>query len=185
MNAPARLPLPPALRRYGGGAGVHTAARCAKNVPVAIIGAGFTGLSTALHLPSGGAGDGLESAKSRAGAPRANNRRPDQSRPQQTRPDRERFRPRTRPPHDRVFLRTTNFTLDLIRRYQIPCEARQNGTLRAPIMPPAPRNRGDRKAMHRRGMPVTLLNAAKMREMTGNDRYLCAMLDSRGGDFIR
>ena len=26
---------------------------------------------------------------------------------------------------------TTNFTFDLIRRYQIPCEARQNGTLRA------------------------------------------------------
>src|SRR5205807_1416984 len=26
---------------------------------------------------------------------------------------------------------TTNYTFDLIRRYQIPCEARQNGTLRA------------------------------------------------------
>ena len=31
-------------------------------------------------------------------------------------------------------------------------------------------------------MPVTLLNREQMREMTGTDRYLCAMLDSRGGD---
>jgi glycine/D-amino acid oxidase-like deaminating enzyme len=31
-------------------------------------------------------------------------------------------------------------------------------------------------------MPVTLLDAAKMREMTGTDRYLCAMWDARGGD---
>jgi glycine/D-amino acid oxidase-like deaminating enzyme len=34
----------------------------------------------------------------------------------------------------------------------------------------------------RRGMPVTLLNREQMREMTGTDRYLCAMLDRRGGD---
>ena len=31
-------------------------------------------------------------------------------------------------------------------------------------------------------MPVTLLDRAKLREITGTDRYLCAMLDSRGGD---
>ena len=31
-------------------------------------------------------------------------------------------------------------------------------------------------------MPVTLLNREQMREMTGTDRYLCAMLDNRGGD---
>jgi glycine/D-amino acid oxidase-like deaminating enzyme len=78
---------------------------------------------------------------------------------------------------------TTNFTLDLIRRYQIPCEARQNGTLRAAY------NEASAAAIEstarqciRRGMPVTLLDAADMREMTGSDRYLCAMFDSRGGD---
>ena len=31
-------------------------------------------------------------------------------------------------------------------------------------------------------MPVTLLDREQMREMTGTDRYLCAMLDERGGD---
>ncbi|HQQ59408.1 MAG TPA: FAD-dependent oxidoreductase, partial [Thermomonas sp.] len=33
----------------------------------------------------------------------------------------------------------------------------------------------------RRGMPVELLDAAAMREATGTDRYLCALLDRRGG----
>jgi len=42
------------LRRYGGGAGVHTAARCRQERAVAIIGGGFTGLSTALHLAEQG-----------------------------------------------------------------------------------------------------------------------------------
>src|SRR5256885_11282862 len=78
---------------------------------------------------------------------------------------------------------TTNVTFDLIRRYQIPCEARQNGTLRAAY------NAASAAAIenivaqcNRRGMPVTLLNREQMREMTGADRYLCAMLDNRGGD---
>src|SRR6202171_2314896 len=78
---------------------------------------------------------------------------------------------------------TTNFTLDLIRRYQIPCEARQNGTLRAAYnAASAAAIEATAKQCIRRGMPATLLYAAKMREMTGTDRYLCAMLDIRGGD---
>jgi hypothetical protein len=39
--------------------------------------------------------------------------------------------------------------------------------------------------MHPRGMPVTLLNRDQMREMTGTDRYLCAMLDSAAATCIR
>jgi len=78
---------------------------------------------------------------------------------------------------------TTNFTLDLIRRYQIPCEARQNGTLRAAYHAASA---AGIEATAKQCIPPrhagALLNAAKMREMTGNDRYLCAMLDSRGGD---
>ena len=31
-------------------------------------------------------------------------------------------------------------------------------------------------------MPVTLLDREAVRETTGTDRYLCAMLDARGGD---
>ena len=34
-------------------------------------------------------------------------------------------------------------------------------------------------------MPVTLLDRTKLRDITGTDRYLCAMLDSRGGKVPR
>ncbi|MGY4430597.1 hypothetical protein ACVWWO_003074 [Bradyrhizobium sp. F1.13.1] len=78
---------------------------------------------------------------------------------------------------------TTNFTHDLIRRYQIPCEARQNGTLRAAY------NQASAAAIETtarqctaRGMPVSYLNREQLRAMTGTDRYVGAMLDTRGGD---
>src|SRR5438132_13340852 len=69
------------------------------------------------------------------------------------------------------------------RRYQIPCEARQNGTLRAAYNEAsAAAIENTAKQCIRRGMPVRLLDREQMREMTGTDRYLCAMLDNRGGD---
>jgi glycine/D-amino acid oxidase-like deaminating enzyme len=78
---------------------------------------------------------------------------------------------------------TTNFTFDLIRRYQIPCEARQNGTFRAAY------NAASAVAIERtaeqclrRGMPVALFDHAAMCEATGADRYSRALFDSRGGD---
>ena len=33
----------------------------------------------------------------------------------------------------------------------------------------------------KRGMPVEFLDGARMREATGTDRYLCAVVDKRGG----
>ena len=57
---------------------------------------------------------------------------------------------------------------DLIRRYQIPCEARQNGTLRAAYNEASAAGiESTAKQCIRRGMPVTLLNREQMREMTG------------------
>ena len=81
---------------------------------------------------------------------------------------------------------TTNATFDLIRRYQIPCEARQNGTLRAAYNEAsAAAIEKTAKQCIRRGMPVTLLNREQLREMTGTDRYLCAMLDAVAATCIR
>ena len=55
MNAPVRLPLPPSLYADTAVAPVSTTPLDAdRNVPVAIIGGGFTGLSTALHLAEQG-----------------------------------------------------------------------------------------------------------------------------------
>src|SRR3977135_1524845 len=78
---------------------------------------------------------------------------------------------------------TPVFTLDLIRRHRIACEARQNGTLRAAY------HEANAAAVAktaeqgiRRGMPVTVFDRDALREATGTDRYVCAMLDRRGGD---
>lgn len=185
MNAPARLPLPPSPYAETAVAPIATPPLEAdKSVPVAIIGGGFTGLSTALHLAEQGVQATVLEAQEPGWGASGNNG--------------GQINPGLKHDPDRIeadfgtelgrrmiefSYGTTNFTLDLIRRYQIPCEARQNGTLRAAY------NEASAAAIAataeqciRRGMPVTLLDAADMREMTGTDRYLCAMLDSRGGD---
>ena len=78
---------------------------------------------------------------------------------------------------------TPTFTFDLIRRLGIACEARQNGTLRAAYheMNAAAVETTAEQCM-RRDMPVSLLDRSALREVTGADRYVRAMLDSRGGD---
>jgi glycine/D-amino acid oxidase-like deaminating enzyme len=185
MNAPARLPLPPSLYADTAVAPTSTPPLDAdKNVRVAIIGGGFTGLSTALHLAEQGVqATVLEAQEPGWGASGNNGGQINpglKHDPDQIEAD---FGAELGRRMIEFSYGTTNFTLDLIRRYQIPCEARQNGTLRAAYnAASAAAIEATAKQCIRRGMPVTLLDAAKMREMTGTDRYLCAMLDSRGGD---
>src|ERR1700751_1240557 len=180
-----RLPLPPSLYADTAVAPVATPPLDTdKNVSVAIIGGGFTGLSTALHLAEQGvSATVLEAQEPGWGASGNNggNTNPGLKHdPDQIEAD---FGADLGRRMVEFSYGTTNFTHDLIRRYQIPCEARQNGTLRAAY------NEASAAAIEitakqciRRGMPVTLLDAAKMREITGTGRYLCAMLDARGGD---
>ena len=185
MNAPAQLPLPPSLYADTAVAPTPTPPLAGdKNVSVAIIGGGFTGLSTALHLAEQGVDVTVLEAQQPGWGASGNNG--------------GQVNPGLKHDPDQIeadfgadlggrmiafAYGTTNFTLDLIRRYQIPCEARQNGTLRAAYNEAsAAAIENTAKQCIRRGMPVTLLNREQMREMTGTDRYLCAMLDSRGGD---
>jgi glycine/D-amino acid oxidase-like deaminating enzyme len=185
MNAPVRLPLPPSLYADTAVAPTSTPPLDAdRNVPVAIIGGGFTGLSTALHLAEQGVqATVLEAQEPGWGASGNNGGQVNpglKHDPDQIEAD---FGPELGRRMIDFSYGTTNFTLDLIRRYQIPCEARQNGTLRAAYnAASAAAIESTAKQCIRRGMPVTLLDAAKMREMTGTDRYLCAMWDARGGD---
>src|SRR3954453_14477034 len=183
MNSPVRLPLPPSLYADTAVAPIATPPLDAdKSVPVVIIGGGFPGLSTALHLAEQGVQATVLEAQEPGWGASGNNGghvnpglKPD---PDQIEAD---FGPELGSRMIDFAYGTTNFTLDLIRRYQIPCEARQNGTLRAAYHPAsAAAVEATARQCIRRGMPVTLLDAAKLREMTGNDRYLCAMLDSRG-----
>jgi glycine/D-amino acid oxidase-like deaminating enzyme len=185
MNAPVRLPLPPSLYADTAVAPTSTPPLDAdRNVPVAIIGGGFTGLSTALHLAEQGVqATVLEAQEPGWGASGNNGGQVNpglKHDPDQIEAD---FGAELGRRMIDFFYGTTNFTLDLIRRYQIPCEARQNGTLRAAYnAASAAAIENTAKQCIRRGMPVTLLDAAKMCEMTGTDRYLCAMRDARGGD---
>ena len=72
---------------------------------------------------------------------------------------------------------------DLVERHQIICEARQGGTIRAAK---SRRNaeavRASAEAAARRGDPAAFLDRAAIAEATGTGRYLCGMLDRRGGN---
>src|SRR6266571_1344555 len=155
-----------------------------RTVSVAIIGGGFAGLSTALHL----AGQGTDAIVLEAQEPGwgASGNNGGQLNPGL------KLDPDTIEATFGVELgrrmiafayNTPVFTLDLIRRHRIACEARQNGTLRAAYHEAnAAAVEKTAEQCIRRGMPVTVLDRNALREATGTDRYVRAMLDARGGD---
>ena len=155
-----------------------------KTVSVAIIGGGFAGLSTALHLAEQGIDTIVLEAQEPGWGASGNNG--------------GQLNPGLKLDPDTIeaafgadlgrrmiafAYNTPTFTLDLIRRLGIACEARQNGTLRAAFHEAnAAAVEKTAEQCIRRGMPVTLLDRNAVREATGTDRYVRAMLDRRGGD---
>ncbi|MDB5378639.1 MAG: FAD-dependent oxidoreductase [Rubritepida sp.] len=151
---------------------------------VCVIGGGFTGLSAALHLAEAGTDVILIEAEEPGWG--ASGRNGGQVNPGlKLNPDEVeadfgaemggRMLALSYGGPDAVF--------ELIRRHQIQCEARQEGTIRAGI--------GAANAATiaitagqcaRRGGPVEMLDAAGTAALTGTDRYAGAMLDRRGGD---
>jgi glycine/D-amino acid oxidase-like deaminating enzyme len=155
-----------------------------KTVSVAIIGGGFAGLSTALHLAEQGTDAIVLEAQEPGWGASGNNGG-------QLNPglklDPDTVEATFGPDLGRRMIAfawdTPTFTLDLIRRLGISCEARQNGTLRAAYHEAnAAAVEKTAEQCIRRGMPVTLLDRNAVREATGTDRYVRAMLDRRGGD---
>jgi glycine/D-amino acid oxidase-like deaminating enzyme len=155
-----------------------------RTVSVAIVGGGFTGLSTALHLAEQGTDAIVLEAREPGWGASGNNG--------------GQLNPGLKLDPDTIGATfgadlgrrmiafawdTPTFTLDLIRRLRIACEARQNGTLRAAYHEAnAAAVEKTAEQCIRRGMPVTLLDRNAVRETTGTDRYVRAMLDRRGGD---
>jgi glycine/D-amino acid oxidase-like deaminating enzyme len=179
------LPLPPSLYAATAVPALQLPRLEAdRTVKVAIIGAGFAGLSTALHL----AEQGVEAIVLEANEPgwgaSGNNG--------------GQFNPGLKLDPDTIeatfgadlgrrmiafSYNTPVFTLDLIRRLGIACAARQNGTLRAAYHDSHARAvETTANQCIARGMPVRLLDAADCRKMTGTSRYVRAMFDARGGD---
>jgi hypothetical protein len=155
-----------------------------RTVSVAIIGGGFAGLSTALHLAERGIDAIVLEAQEPGWGASGNNG--------------GQLNPGLKLDPDTIEATfgadlgrriiafaydTPTFTLDLIRRLGIACEARQNGTLRAAYREAnAAAVEATAEQCLRRGMPVSVLDQSAVREATGTDRYVRAMLDRRGGD---
>jgi glycine/D-amino acid oxidase-like deaminating enzyme len=154
-----------------------------RSADVAVVGGGLTGLSTALSLAEGGVDVVvLEAHEPGWGASGRNGGQ---------------VNPGLKHDPDRIEAEfgadlgsrmvamsgnAPNVVFDLIRRYQISCEALQSGTLRAAFT----HRSADAVCLtarqcEQRAMPVEMLQGNAMAGATGTRRYLCAMLDRRGG----
>ena len=155
-----------------------------RQADVVVIGAGFTGLSTALHLAERGADVVVLEANEPGWG--ASGRNGGQVNPG-LKPDPDEVEAAFGPDLGGRMVRfawgAPETTFALIRRWQIACDARQGGTLRAAYQPAhaAGVRRSAEQGM-RRGLPVTLLERDAAREATGADRYLAVMRDASGGD---
>ena len=179
-----REPLPPSLYADTASAPISTPPLDGDlSVSVAIVGGGFTGLSTALHL----AEQGVDVAVLEAHEPGwgASGRNGGQVNPG-LKHDPDEIEATFGPELGRRMVEMSwnapNFVFDLIKRHQIQCEARQSGTLRAAHSEVSIRGlRASYEQGARRGMPVELFDRDAMRDATGTTRYICALMDRRGG----
>jgi glycine/D-amino acid oxidase-like deaminating enzyme len=187
MNAlaPTGLPLPRSLYADTALPGPETPPLEGEaKADVTIVGAGFTGLSAALHLAERGVSVRvLESNEVGWGASGRNGG--------QVNPGLK-FDPDVIE-HDfgaEMGRRMIAFSggapgrvFDLIERHQIQCEAHRGGTIRAAKNA---RNaalvRASAEKWAERVGDTVLLDRAGMREATGTGRYVCGMLDRRGGN---
>lgn len=151
---------------------------------VAVVGGGFTGLSAALHLAEQGAGVTLlEAGEPGWGASGRNGGQVNPGLkldPDEVERD---FGAELGGRMVRLSYGAPDAVFELIRRHQIPCEARQEGTIRAAITANdlASLRRTAQQCL-RRGMPVELLDAAATAALTGTTRYVGALIDRRGGN---
>jgi glycine/D-amino acid oxidase-like deaminating enzyme len=150
---------------------------------VVVIGAGFTGLSTALSLRKRGVQVVvLEAAVPGWGASGRNN---GQVIPTLSRPDPEDIEARHGEAGERfvILLRDCAQTLfQTVREHGIDAEAEQTGWLQ-PVHSPGRIAIAERRVRQwsQRGAPVDLLDAAQMRSMTGSDAWFGGWCNRSGG----
>ena len=154
-----------------------------RRVAVAVVGAGFTGLSAALHL----AERGVEVAVLDAGEPGwgASGRNGGQVNPGLKHEPNTIVRDFGPDLGERMVALSgaaPQLVFDLIERNQIQAEAHRGGTMRAAFgnanLRAIEAAAAEQVAL---GAPVELQDAAGMRRLTGTDRYFGGMLDRRGG----
>lgn len=157
------------------------------SVDVAIVGAGYCGLSAALHLAQDGAGVAVLEAREPGWG--ASGRNAGHCTPDWTyhTPDAvaTRFGPDWGERLNDLQGGAGAFVFDLIREHGIECDARQSGTMsvvrkgNAAAMASARAKAGQ---WQRRGRAVTLLDERAVAEHVGSDRFQAALLFHEGGN---
>jgi glycine/D-amino acid oxidase-like deaminating enzyme len=154
-----------------------------RRADVIVVGAGFTGLSTALHLAERGAGVVvLEAHEPGWGASGRNGGQVNPGlKPDPDAVERD-FGPDLGARMNDWAGAAPDLVFGLIERHRIACDARRHGTLRAAVRQRhAAGVRATAAQLVRRGAPVEVLSGAELARTTGTDRYLAALLDRRGG----
>jgi glycine/D-amino acid oxidase-like deaminating enzyme len=155
----------------------------AAEADVVVIGAGFTGLSAALHLREAGVDVAvIEAAEPGWGASGRNN---GQVIPTLSRPDPDDIVARHGAAGERfvAMLRdSANALFDLARRYQIQAEQEQTGWIQ-PVHSPGRIRIAERRVRQwsARGAPVELLSREQARAMLGSDAWYGGFWNRSGG----
>jgi glycine/D-amino acid oxidase-like deaminating enzyme len=153
------------------------------NADVVVIGAGFTGLSTALHLRSAGVDvTVVEAAEPGWGASGRNN---GQVIPTLSRPDPEDIVARYGAGGERLvaLIRdSASILFDLVRAYGIEAEAEQSGWVQ-PVHSPGRMRIAERRVRQwgNVGAPVELLSREQTRDMLGSDAWYGGFWNRTGG----
>lgn len=161
----------------------HSSLQSDQNVDVAIVGGGFTGLSTALHCAEKGLTAqvleaeqiGFGGSGRNCGLVNAALWLPPQDVTQQLGPT---YGPR----FIKKFGSGPDYVFDLIQKHQIQCEATKTGTIRAAHSPSGYQELERRAAeWSRLGEPVDLLNREQVTDLIGTDAFYGGLLDHRAG----
>src|SRR6266481_2499023 len=150
---------------------------------VVVVGAGFTGLSTALHLREVGVDVAIvEAMEPGWGASGRNN---GQVIPTLSRPDPDDIIAKHGAAGERfvAMLRDSASTLfDIARRYQIQAEQEQSGWVQ-PVHSPGRIKIAERRVRQwsKFGAPVELLSREQTRDMTGSDAWFGGFWNKTGG----
>jgi glycine/D-amino acid oxidase-like deaminating enzyme len=154
-----------------------------RRASVAIVGGGFTGLSSALHLAEHGVDVVLLEAHEPGWG--ASGRNGGQVNPGLIPNPEQVIADFGRDMGDRMLAFSgdaPNRVFRLVERLGIDCEAQQSGTLRVAAHPRKVSGLHETFDQWRtRGAPVDFLEAADLASLTGTDRYLCGMRFNQGG----
>jgi len=148
-----------------------------------VVGGGYTGLSTALHLAERGKAVALlEAREAGFGAAGRNGGQVNAGLKYEPDAAEHMLGPLYGPRLTQRALHAPDFLFGLIERLGLDCEARRSGTLRAAYSPAhVSALRSAAEQWQRRGVPVEVWTQAQVQAATGTRRYQAGMFDPRGG----